>query len=271
MTDIDTEPIEIRREGLPQFGMTDPAILRDPDLSTTARLVYALLCCYAGGAGPREAYPSKRTLAKHVGCTKRTVIRALGELAERGVLRIERQQDAKGQWCSSRYWLRDFQPGVVSQVSRGSDTDVTRVVSQVSQGVVTQMSHQNNTNSEQTNEQTNEQAEADASGALPGLPEPQRRTKGTRLNPDWQPSPALVAWTREHCPRVNVAGTVETFVDYWLAKPGQSGVKVDWDATWRNWARRDQERMGGARNGHTPVSDFSNGQGWYAEDRKGHA
>jgi hypothetical protein len=27
------------------------------------------------------------------------------------------------------------------------------------------------------------------------------------------------------------------FRDYWKAVPGQKGVKLDWDATWRNWLR----------------------------------
>jgi hypothetical protein len=27
------------------------------------------------------------------------------------------------------------------------------------------------------------------------------------------------------------------FRDYWRAVPGQKGVKLDWDATWRNWLR----------------------------------
>lgn len=30
----------------------------------------------------------------------------------------------------------------------------------------------------------------------------------------------------------------DKFRDYWIAKPGKDGVKVDWRATWRNWVRR---------------------------------
>jgi hypothetical protein len=29
------------------------------------------------------------------------------------------------------------------------------------------------------------------------------------------------------------------FRDYWLAQPGQKGVKADWDATFRNWLRNE--------------------------------
>jgi hypothetical protein len=31
---------------------------------------------------------------------------------------------------------------------------------------------------------------------------------------------------------------LDAFRDYWIAQPGQRGVKLDWDATWRNWIRR---------------------------------
>jgi hypothetical protein len=29
-----------------------------------------------------------------------------------------------------------------------------------------------------------------------------------------------------------------SFMDYWVAVAGQKGTKLDWDATWRNWMRR---------------------------------
>jgi hypothetical protein len=46
---------------------------------------------------------------------------------------------------------------------------------------------------------------------------------------------------REFCkqtrPELNPAKTFDQFRDYWIAQPGQKGVKLDWDATWRNWVR----------------------------------
>lgn len=39
----------------------------------------------------------------------------------------------------------------------------------------------------------------------------------------------------------------EKFRDYWTARPGQGGVKLDWLATWRNWVRTALERNGGGR------------------------
>ena len=46
---------------------------------------------------------------------------------------------------------------------------------------------------------------------------------------------------REFCkqtrPELNPAQTFDKFRDYWIAQAGQKGVKLDWDATWRNWVR----------------------------------
>ena len=40
----------------------------------------------------------------------------------------------------------------------------------------------------------------------------------------------------------------DAFKDYWAAKPGKDGVKLDWLATWRNWCR-NSKRIGKNTNG----------------------
>lgn len=78
-----------------------------------------------------------------------------------------------------------------------------------------------------------------------------KRKRGTRLPEDWAPSEDLVDWTRNQAPAAANNAEVEKFRDYWHAKAGSSAVKVDWDATWRNWARKRQEEAtsrGGYRN-----------------------
>ena len=64
--------------------------------------------------------------------------------------------------------------------------------------------------------------------------------KGTRLAADWMPTKELVQQMRQECPSVDLEAEHRIFVDYWIAQPGQKGVKVDWPATWRNWMRRKQ-------------------------------
>lgn len=51
---------------------------------------------------------------------------------------------------------------------------------------------------------------------------------------------------REERPDINLESELNVFRDYWIAQPGQKGVKRDWDATWRNWVRRSNPSTGPA-------------------------
>jgi len=53
--------------------------------------------------------------------------------------------------------------------------------------------------------------------------------RGSRLPPDWTPEGD---YDREE---------LERFRDYWIAKAGKDGVKLDWQATWRNWLRNSKQ------------------------------
>lgn len=63
-------------------------------------------------------------------------------------------------------------------------------------------------------------------------------SRASRLQADWQPSTEDMRWAIDARPDINVRLEVETFRDYWIAKPGKDGTKTDWSATWRNWIRR---------------------------------
>lgn len=66
--------------------------------------------------------------------------------------------------------------------------------------------------------------------------------RGTRLPPDWEPDDDLQAWTKAEQPSwtpTHADKILASFKDYWTAKAGASGVKLDWDATWRNWVRKE--------------------------------
>lgn len=66
--------------------------------------------------------------------------------------------------------------------------------------------------------------------------------RGTRLSEDWKPAPGEVAYARENAPSVDVDREATDFVDYWVAKPGAGGVKLDWSRTWQTWVRRAHDR-----------------------------
>jgi uncharacterized protein YdaU (DUF1376 family) len=61
--------------------------------------------------------------------------------------------------------------------------------------------------------------------------------RGSRLPQDWFLTKAMGDWATQERPDLDVRQVAEQFKDYWAAQAGQKGVKLDWDATWRNWVR----------------------------------
>lgn len=57
--------------------------------------------------------------------------------------------------------------------------------------------------------------------------------RASRLPKDFEPNPEPEA--EQGIDRVK---ELANFRDYWTAKPGKDGLKLDWQATWRTWARK---------------------------------
>lgn len=73
------------------------------------------------------------------------------------------------------------------------------------------------------------------------------RKAGSRLPDDWRPSPEDRAYAAgEGFSDWETDRVALRFADYWRARPGQGGVKLDWPATWRNWVRTEADRQGKA-------------------------
>jgi hypothetical protein len=77
-----------------------------------------------------------------------------------------------------------------------------------------------------------------------------RSPKGSRLPADWRLSSEQIEWALGAQPSWDAEHTLkvgEAFRDYWTSKPGREAAKLDWDATWRNWVRREHAVKGGDR------------------------
>jgi len=88
-----------------------------------------------------------------------------------------------------------------------------------------------------------------ASSLQPPSARGKAEARATRLPLDWTlPEPWLI-WTRTEKPNwplPYLTEISERFKDYWIAKPGKDGTKLDWEATWRNWIRREKDPHSGA-------------------------
>jgi uncharacterized protein YdaU (DUF1376 family) len=68
-------------------------------------------------------------------------------------------------------------------------------------------------------------------------------TRGSRLSPDFCLTEEWKDFCQQDRPDLNPSKVFETFKDYWVAKAGQQGVKLDWFATWRNWVRSQNQAL----------------------------
>lgn len=62
--------------------------------------------------------------------------------------------------------------------------------------------------------------------------------KATRLPSDFVLTQEWITVCKELRPELNPQSIFDEFKDFWIAKAGQDGCKLDWLATWRNWVRR---------------------------------
>jgi uncharacterized protein YdaU (DUF1376 family) len=75
------------------------------------------------------------------------------------------------------------------------------------------------------------------------IPKKEARSRGTRLEQSWKPSEEAIqfAWGLG----LDAEREAGEFRDYWIGVPGQRGVKLDWEATWRNHCRRSAKLSAG--------------------------
>jgi hypothetical protein len=74
--------------------------------------------------------------------------------------------------------------------------------------------------------------------------------RATRLPTDFEPTPEPEA-EQGIDRRIELAN----FRDYWTAKAGKDGAKLDWQATWRQWARKSRRNPADVRSMTVPSSN----------------
>lgn len=73
---------------------------------------------------------------------------------------------------------------------------------------------------------------------------PKSSATATRLPTDWTPPSEYLLFCRQERKDLDPMQTAASFKDYWIAKPGAAGKKLDWAATWRNWVRNQRQTNG---------------------------
>lgn len=82
-----------------------------------------------------------------------------------------------------------------------------------------------------------------------------KQSRGTRLPADWVPTEDQIQFCKASRSDLNPQTSADRFRDYWISQPGAKGVKLDWDATWRNWVRNERASPNAQATGSRPSWD----------------
>ena len=195
---------------------------------TVGKAVLLFLANYADENN--QCWPSVKRLAEDCETTERTVYRWIKELEKRGLL-SHTTRSIDGMQTSNLYTLAI--PGVTQR-----------------QGGVTQC-HPPMTPCQEGGDTVTDKPIKEPINTLSeekGKP----NVKGPRqITADWQPDTKLRQWAEQERPELNISKVVETFRDYWL---GNGSTKKDWNATFRNWVRREKLSPTNGTAGRTGTS-----------------
>lgn len=236
---------------------------RDPELTSSRRMVLVCLANYAGEDG--HSWPSQQLIADESGCGIRSVKDHLKWLEENGFM--IRKTKSLGQGNGSRTSYHIMLPRLsrtpVDARAEIAGANIARAKSRNCEGSIPPL-----TNRQEPSITTANAVVVRASAPPPIAEQPKRAAqprssaRGSRIPSNWTPTPQDYAFaSSEGLTREEINREADKFRDYWTAASGRNACKLDWQATWRNWIRSDLRKRPGARN------TGSNGRGADAFDR----
>lgn len=202
-----------------------------------------------------QCFPSQATLAAVCGLTRQHVNKCLADLERDGFIAVEQRTRPSGAATSCCYRVLVSSlptPPVIVADTPVSQDDATPVSQDDGHYVEPSLFEPRGKKEEAPLRGANEKESADLF-ATPS--ETKNGTRGSRLPTNWQPSADECTFAAQ-C-GLDPIGIADRFRDYWLAKPGAGGVKLDWPATWRNWCRSEMER----KQRFAPPRPGNNGSG----------
>lgn len=102
-----------------------------------------------------------------------------------------------------------------------------------------------------------------------GKPKPAKAQRATRVPMAWTANEAERKYAEDQGFNPTETRDMEdAFYDFWKAKPGTAGTKLDWAATWRTWVRTEAKRRGGHRGPNGNGSGRSPSPGGRREERE---
>lgn len=228
-----------------RLSIIPSAAVADQSLTSTQLRVLCAIGSFTGK--DRSAYPKQSTIADVIGVSRETVCRAISALSDKGYIEVHPQFRTDGGQMASLYFVRldpcdaEITPPVTER--EHGDPSVTPPVTSMDHTPCDAYDHTLKT----IHKNDTSTADAVAVGAQDALPmqtpeQPKRKApprgaaRGSRIADNWAPTPKGYAFAAsQELTNEEINREADRFRNYWLGIPGRKGVKLDWEATWRNW------------------------------------
>lgn len=216
--------------------------------------------------GRYVSFPSIEALEEDTGLSRRSLYRAINELADANIIRIYKDRKPGAQWDHNVYeWTATESPNYDTNWMKRRDTRQDAVGSRLTdEGWEYCRTHNVGPNiaagrhPEFTLPQKApsvievEEAQDEPADMLPietpvAPIKPAKRaskaTRNTAIPEDWRPSEKTLARTLEHYPSIPLEEQIESFIGYY----GSKNIKrSNWDASWRTWCAKGNGFANGA-------------------------
>lgn len=269
------------------FAMTPEWII--DTASANAVKLYGILRRYADKTED-VATPSRRALATRMGFSRpQSVDPAIAELVELGALQVTARHSDRGDQDSNEYLLISVKPAHIVRARRGGRGDFDGIEMWVVSDDPADAPRAENRTGVTTAEadpdgalqRTPPSAEKRTGGGAAERTTVVRESAHKPESPNQSPSPAdagegarkrattrgtripepfivnrdMRLWAAEEVPGLDVDVSTRMFVDHFRGSSGRNATKRDWEATWRNWLRRDHQQARGRPGGRESSLD----------------
>ncbi len=241
-----------------------------PDtVKAPARLALMLLADYADEQ--HASWPSINTMALEMGCSVRSVQRAIDLLEKHGLVRVETRQAKNGRQMSNRYFLaveglfvgcQSDTPSISTNLGEGDNLTPTEGDKLTGEGVtgdrgrVSPVSPLDSTNRTLPLTPTHtdagtpeptvfERAAQQADDGEPAADDPALPRK-TAMTLAWEPEPetyATACWQRGLAPDANVHDALIDFREYFAAQPARTNTHAAWPRRFVRWVAENAKRQ----------------------------
>ena len=216
--------------------------------------------------GRYVSFPSIEALEEDTGLSKRSLFRALNELADANIIRIYKDRKPGARWGHNVYeWTATESPNYDKNWMKRRDTRQDAVGSRLTdEGWEYCRTHNVGPNIaagrhpdfilpqeapsvievEETQDEPADMLPIEAPIAPPKPSKrPSKATRNTAIPEDWRPSEKALARTLERYPSIPLEDQIERFIGY---HESNNIKRANWDGAWRNWCSKGNEFAKGA-------------------------